>query len=98
MDFQRLFLFLIFSFSAVLLWDGWQRYQHQDSSAISSSTISADKSNLQQASSNENHPTELAKIIEKPSNEQGHKIIVRTDNFLVEINTLGGDIQRVELL
>jgi len=28
MDFQRLFLFLIFSFSLILVWDGWQRYQH----------------------------------------------------------------------
>ena len=25
MDFQRLFLFLIFSLSLFLLWDGWQR-------------------------------------------------------------------------
>ena len=28
MDLQRLFLFLIFSFSLVLVWDGWQRYQN----------------------------------------------------------------------
>jgi len=31
MDLQRLFLFLIFSFSLVLVWDGWQRYQHPES-------------------------------------------------------------------
>ena len=30
MDLQRLFLFLIFSFSLVLVWDGWQRYQHPE--------------------------------------------------------------------
>jgi len=30
MDLQRLFLFLIFTFSLVLVWDGWQRYQHPE--------------------------------------------------------------------
>lgn len=30
MDLQRLFLFLIFAFSLVLVWDGWQRYQHPE--------------------------------------------------------------------
>ncbi len=30
MDLQRVFLFLIFVFSLVLVWDGWQRYQHPE--------------------------------------------------------------------
>ena len=30
MDLQRIFLFLIFSFSLMLVWDGWQRHQHPE--------------------------------------------------------------------
>ena len=98
MDFQRLFLFLIFSFSALLLWDGWQRYQHTTPESISAPTASAEKSALPQTSSSEVSATDSVKIAEKSSTVQGQKIVVRTDNLLVTLNTLGGDIQRVELL
>ncbi|MFA6014695.1 MAG: membrane protein insertase YidC [Gallionellaceae bacterium] len=100
MDFQRLFLFLIFTFSAVLLWDGWQRYQNpnqQNTVAVTS-----------QSQSSLPAPTPIAtgaltatnsvKVSEQPVIKQGKIISVQTDNFLVEINTIGGDIQRVELL
>jgi len=30
MDLQRLILFVIFSFSLLMVWDGWQRFQHPD--------------------------------------------------------------------
>jgi YidC/Oxa1 family membrane protein insertase len=98
MDFQRLFLFLIFSFSALLLWDGWQRYQHPIPQTISNTASITEKSSLPQASANETHSSDIAKNIEKTVGSQGEKVVVRTDNLLVEINTLGGDIQRVELL
>ncbi len=96
MDFQRLFLFLIFSFSALLLWDGWQRYQHPVLQTISTTTT--ENRSLPQPSINNAHSTDIAKNLEKQTSLQGRKVVVRTDNLLVEINTLGGDIQRVELL
>lgn len=98
MDFQRLFLFLIFSFSALLLWDGWQRYQHPAPQSISTPTASVEKSSLPQSSSNEARAADIVKNVDKSSAVQGQKVVVRTDNLLVVINTLGGDIQRVELL
>ncbi|MDP2806128.1 MAG: membrane protein insertase YidC [Gallionellaceae bacterium] len=98
MEFQRLFLFLIFSFSAVALWDGWEKYQHP----VPQSTIAEKpKATLPEAPSSLRAQPQVdsAKVIEAPASAiQGKKIVVKTDSLLVELNTLGGDIQRVELL
>lgn len=98
MDFQRIFLFLIFSFSAILLWDGWQRYQHPvpvaqtvaSAATPASAGLETPKSAVQLAAHSES--------VAGQASAQGKKIIVRTDSLLVEINTIGGDIQRVEML
>lgn len=100
MDFQRLFLFLIFTFSAVLLWDGWQRYQNPNQQNIIAAT-SQPQSSLPASTSNATgtiSATNSVKVAEQAVNKQGRIISVKTDNFLVELNTIGGDIQRVELL
>ena len=96
MDFQRIFLFLIFSFSAILLWDGWQRYQHPV--PVAQTAVSP------AASAGVETPKPVATLATHSENvagqasAQGKKIVVRTDNLLVEINTIGGDIQHVEML
>ncbi len=98
MEFQRLFLFLIFSFSAIVLWDGWEKYQNPVPQAVSVDTAKSAVPEVQQPI--KAVPTiNSTKVIESPASvAQGKKIVVRTDNLLVELNTLGGDIQRVELL
>lgn len=97
MDFQRFFLVLIFSFSAFLLWDGWQRYQQPTppvQTAIKHEiTAGTGLANIAKISPEIQTPN-----LSRQTNLQGKKIVVRTDNLLVEINTAGGDIQRVELL
>lgn len=98
MDFRRLFLFLIFSFSALLLWDGWQKSQHPAAAQVSASSAAAAETPVVAPSANEAHAKEIEKSVDSAKVAQGKKIVVRTDNLLVEINTLGGDIQRVELL
>lgn len=95
MDFQRFFLFLVFTFSAVLLWDGWQRYQHpvpQTVAAVSPTPVTE--------TTKTTSPQLLADsgLVGGQTITQGKKIVVRTDTLLVEINTVGGDIQRAELL
>lgn len=95
MDFQRFFLFLVFTFSAVLLWDGWQRYQHpvpQTVAAVSPTPVTE--------TTKTTSPQLLAdsSLVGGQTITQGKKIVVRTDTLLVEINTVGGDIQRAELL
>lgn len=93
MDIQRLFLFLIFSFSLVLVWDGWQRFQHPQEStqkvttSIAPETVEASKARDQ------------AFISQQAAVIAGGKIVtVKTDTLLVEINTVGGDIQRLSFL
>jgi len=47
MDLQRVFLFLIFVFSLVLVWDGWQRYQHPEQHIQESAQTNKDLSKSQ---------------------------------------------------
>jgi YidC/Oxa1 family membrane protein insertase len=47
MDLQRVFLFLIFVFSLVLVWDGWQRYQHPEQHIQESAQANKDLSKSQ---------------------------------------------------
>lgn len=104
MDLQRLFLFLIFSFSLVLVWDGWQRYQHpeqyvqqgaasgKESSAAQPILPSASKPNAASASAQ-------TSIAQQATQQISGKIVhVKTDLLDAEINTVGGDISRLALL
>lgn len=101
MDLQRIFLFLIFSFSLMLVWDGWQRHEHPQQliqekvSAKSPADVPAE---IQQAA---NSSTEKgAAGIDQHSVQQksGKVIKVKTDFLEAEINTLGGDISYLALL
>ena len=95
MDFQRFFLFLIFSFSVFLLWDGWQRSQHPEkqvaheansaASVPAVATASVDKPNANTMSAPQKH-------------QVGQKITVKTDWLTAEINTVGGDLRRLLFL
>ncbi len=104
MDLQRVFLFLIFAFSLMLVWDGWQRYQHPEQKI------------QQGAATNQEVPKPLAPVAPgpgqgatletapatiavQPSEQKTGKIItVRTDILEAEISTIGGDISRLALL
>ena len=93
MDLQRLFLFLIFAFSLVLVWDGWQRYQHPEQYVQQESVVSKDqaKSGLPSAG------TQVAPG-QQAARPEGKTIKVKTDLFEAEISTVGGDISRLALL
>lgn len=101
MDLQRLFLFLIFTFSLVLVWDGWQRYQNperyaqpveapaRDSSVPQASTIK--KANPSQAEASSISVNKVEAVV-------GKTIHVKTDLVEAEISTQGGDINHLALL
>lgn len=98
MDMRRLFLFLIFSFSLVALWGEWAR-QNQPVSV----QASTGKSEIKDASIPE--PAQVAQAValttpttEVQKSEVGKVIVVETDVFKAEINTVGGSVQRVDLL
>ncbi len=95
MDFQRLFLFLIFSFSLMMVWDGWQRYQHPQPATVAT----VEKSDLPVATVKTDDVADHAAIAQQPLKSAAGKIIkIKTDLMEVEINTIGGDIQQLNLL
>ncbi|MGH8751146.1 MAG: membrane protein insertase YidC [Burkholderiales bacterium] len=93
MDTQRLFLLIVFCMSAYLLVDAWQR-EHNPAPAATTHQAAPQAA-----------PTPGDKLIEKSVTapqastlQAGEKITVKTDFLLVEIDTLGGDLRRLELL
>lgn len=104
MDLQRLFLFLIFSFSLVLVWDGWQRYQHPEQFVQQSVTANKDLPTAQTTLPASSGPVStigsaLGAIAPMPVNRPtGKAILVKTDLLEAEINTIGGDITHLSLL
>lgn len=104
MDFQRLFLFLIFSFSVLLLWDGWQRHenpvpqvQHVQTST-QTNTVSTGATSAQTTASQSIEPSMQAKAAAQQETASGKSIEVKTDLFLARINTVGGSLNGLELL
>src|SRR4030067_2527168 len=104
MDLQRLFLFLIFSFSLVLVWDGWQRYQHPERFVEQAVATSKDlptpqttppASSGQAASSGSGQENIATQPANRPA---GKTIVVKTDLLEAEISSTGGDISRLALL
>lgn len=113
MDFQRLFLFLIFAFSLVLVWDGWQRYQHPEQNIQSGEVTRKDLSVPQEIPpSGTVQGTSNAKQVDllpdsgssrgamgtQTGQATGKTIHVKTDFLDVEISSVGGDISRLALL
>ena len=95
MDFQRVFLFLIFSFSLFLLWDGWQK---QNAPIQKVTTVSSTPVASSVLSKSETVKTPLTPDSSYQTDKTGEIVTIKTDVFNVEINTIGGDINRVELL
>src|SRR5512146_606112 len=106
MDTQRLVLLVIFSFSVVLLWDAWEKASQpppqiaapasqQQGVPTPTPAPSADK-----LSTSPTSPT--ARSAGVPGTEaapvQGTTVEVRTDLVVATISTLGGTLQRLELL
>ncbi len=96
MDTKRLILFVIFSFSILMLWDAWQR-QHSPVTTASEAQRMEDSSIPQAAqdavtSTKAELPQESSFKLQK-----GQRIGVETDLFKAEIDTMGGDLRRLEL-
>jgi len=97
MDLQRFFLVIIFAFSLVMLWDGWQRFQHPELAAAQSATQV--KSEVPTATTTVPGSAAPAVTAQQQATQPTGKIIhVKTDFLEAEINTVGGDIQRLDLL
>ena len=102
MDLQRLFLFLIFSFSLVLVWDGWQRYQNPERYVQPEESASVRDLSVPQASITKKPSASQAEASSISAQEVkaavGKMIRIKTDIVEAGISTQGGDINYLALL
>ncbi|MDA0984123.1 MAG: membrane protein insertase YidC [Proteobacteria bacterium] len=106
MDTQRLVLFFVFSFSLLLLWDAWEKHnrpkpvpvQAQSGSVVPAPAAPASKPAAAAPQVPGQPATTPAVVAPQAAAATGEKIQIRTDLLLVEIDTAGGTLKRVELL
>ena len=92
METRRLLLFIVFSFSLIVLWGEWNNRNQP----IEKVTHEGATSSIPQPV---NRPTIVTPApVKVASAVMGEKIKVTTDNFEVEIGTAGGNLQQVALL
>jgi len=104
MDTQRLILFFVFSFSLLLLWDSWQKQQHPP---VPPSAQSVKAGSAQTTVPSPSVPTQATPALpQRPGDAippsqaapaKREELIVKTDNFIANIDLQGGDIVRLEL-
>jgi YidC/Oxa1 family membrane protein insertase len=96
MDTQRLILFVIFSFSALFLWEAWQR-EHKPpvpvtTSAQPTASIDAPRPSVAAGTAAPALPGATAAPV-----QAGEKVVVKTDLYSAEIDTLGGVLTQFSL-
>jgi YidC/Oxa1 family membrane protein insertase len=94
MDPKRLILFVIFSFSILMLWEGWQR-DHQPKPVAQSTAQQQADSGIPQAASGKPAAVQENGGFSLP---KGERVRVKTDMVLAEIDTNGADLRHLELL
>jgi YidC/Oxa1 family membrane protein insertase len=98
MDTRRLVLFVIFSFSIMMLWDGWQQKNNPATSIQGALVQQQVEQGAQIATTAGNNTTAGNAPVEGTFKlEQAQRIKVNTDLFTAEIDTMGGDLRRLIL-
>lgn len=95
MDTKRLILFVVFSFSILMLWDSWQKEQHPVPAQVTTAPFES-PTPLPSTAWNTPHSSATPDIL--PQMDAGEKLRVSTDTLKVIIDTAGGDIRHLELL
>ena len=96
MDNRRLILLVVFSFSLVMLWDAWQKYNHPplpaQSAAVSAvardSSVPVPSAAQPAAASTASVPA----AVSAPVATKGETVSVKTDLFVADVSTQGGDL------
>jgi YidC/Oxa1 family membrane protein insertase len=109
MDIKRTVLWVIFSMSLLLLWDNWMRHNGKQSmffpattaqqakTASASGTASSASAVANAASAGTTAAANDAAIFAPPA-IRSETITITTDLLKVDIDTIGGEIKRLELL
>ncbi len=108
MDIQRLILLMILTFSLVMLWEGWQKHNQPVPAAVAS--VNAGAATTSAAPGSAAVPTASGTLVAAgaavPSGKptvvtadvaENSTISVKTDLYLAEISTQGGNIVRLDL-
>jgi len=105
MDTQRLILFFIFSFSLLLLWDAWEKEKRPKPApvaagapAVPSAAPAAPPGVPSPAKPSASTAPAPAVSASAPTQGAGERIVVKTDLYVAELDTLGGTLKRLELL
>ncbi len=102
MDTQRLILFVVFSFSALFLWEAWQREHRPPVPTVAVAPASKGSAETTPGATPA-APTTAATAgppgtaPAETAAPAGQRITVRTDLYTAEINTAGGVIEQVAL-
>jgi YidC/Oxa1 family membrane protein insertase len=97
MDNQRLILFIVFSFSLLLLWEAWQsKHEPALPTSVGSTEQSAVPSPSQELTTSAAVPSSPSTI--QSGFAKGDRAIVETDVLRAEIDANGGDLRNLQLL
>jgi YidC/Oxa1 family membrane protein insertase len=98
MDTRRLILFVIFSFSIMMLWDAWQQ-KNAPISPIQQDAQTTNQDIPVSTSANATVAKSSISVVESGAFklENGQRIKVTTDLFEADIDTVGGDLRRLVL-
>jgi len=98
MDTRRLILFVIFSFSALLLWERWQAEHRSPTPPATQATAKPSDTPVPagMAPSSATRAPNLPQA-EPASAAKGETIRIKTDRYVAEIDTLGGVVKDIEL-
>jgi YidC/Oxa1 family membrane protein insertase len=102
MDTRRLILFLIFSFSLVMLWDAWQRFNHPPQPAVAAAPsvtppTGAAALPVPAAAGVAALPGAAPAATPVAAAPATELIRIKTDLYTAEVSSIGGDLVRLEL-
>ncbi|MFL9924205.1 membrane protein insertase YidC [Herbaspirillum lusitanum] len=109
MDIKRTVLWVVFSFSLLLLWDSWMRHNGHQSMFFPSATPTQEQAAAPAGANGANAPvptgttaagasTASAADVGGAAVAKGETITITTDVVKADIDTVGGELKRLELL
>jgi YidC/Oxa1 family membrane protein insertase len=108
MDIRRTVLWVVFSLSLLLLWDNWMRHNGKQSMFFPTATQTAKPaaggsaattaSDVPQASAAKSTPAAVPATAAAQAQPRGERITITTDVMKADIDTAGGQLERLELL
>ncbi|MES2365936.1 MAG: membrane protein insertase YidC [Pseudomonadota bacterium] len=96
MDTQRLILFVVFSFSLLMLWENWQKHE-QPVAAVSAPTQATSAGVAPVPTLGQQAAPVSTPIASAPGLVNGPRAVVTTDVLRAEIDANGGDLRSLDL-